>query len=49
MMSIANNCVQYHVALTEDERAEIERVKRIEDAHKRLVEIAKRPELWFRV
>lgn len=48
-MNIASECVQYHVELTADERAEIERVKRIEDAHKRLVEIAKRPELWFRV
>lgn len=48
-MSIASDRVQYHVALTADERAEIERVKRIEDAHERMREILKSPELWFRV
>lgn len=48
-MNIASERAQYHIALTADERAEIERVKQIEDAHKRLLEIAKRPELWFRV
>lgn len=48
-MKAISEFMVYAVHLPNEERAEMERVLRIKDAHARLIEIAKRPELWFRV